>query len=275
MEYFLPKARVLITVKTYPLPSKTYDELVCTAGLLDGETWVRIYPIPFRSMTPEERFKKWEWIELDLEKRAGNKDFRIESYQPRGGVNEDIRIVGGIDSTSKNAWATKRSYLLRDVQTSLRPMIEKAKRDRSSIGVLKPTILEARATREPEKLPEKKQQFFLDLVPKAERMGHFVPVQTLPFRFSYYFTSDDGVEHDLMVEDWEIGQLYRNAVKPGRSPEEARDLVLERMRDYGFNRDMHFIMGTTKEHHFSPSPFVIIGLFYPPFLDPPGQFTLF
>jgi hypothetical protein len=34
------KARVLITVKTYPLPSGKYDELVCTAVLLDGLKWV-------------------------------------------------------------------------------------------------------------------------------------------------------------------------------------------------------------------------------------------
>ena len=26
------KLRVLITVKTYPIPSSRYDELVCTAG---------------------------------------------------------------------------------------------------------------------------------------------------------------------------------------------------------------------------------------------------
>ena len=33
----IPNARVLITVKTYPLPSRSYTELVCTAGLLNGE----------------------------------------------------------------------------------------------------------------------------------------------------------------------------------------------------------------------------------------------
>ncbi len=30
----LSNAHVLITVKTYPLPSSKYDELVCTAGVL-------------------------------------------------------------------------------------------------------------------------------------------------------------------------------------------------------------------------------------------------
>jgi hypothetical protein len=33
-------AKVLITVKTYPQPSSKYNELVCTAGFLEGK-WVR------------------------------------------------------------------------------------------------------------------------------------------------------------------------------------------------------------------------------------------
>jgi hypothetical protein len=274
VEHILSKARVLITVKTYPLPSKNYDELVCTAGLLDGKRWVRIYPIPFRSMEPTERFKKWEWIELDLEKRAAHKDFRIESYQPRRGIEEPIRVLPGVNPKSKNSWSVKREYLLKDVQTALEPMIERARKDRSSIGVLKPKILEARATKEPQRHHDAAQQMFLDLIPQAERRGKFVPVQTLPYKFSYLFTSDDGKQHDLMVEDWEIGQLYRNALKPDRSPEEAKALVLERMEDYATNRDMFFIMGTTKEHHYSPSPFVIIGLFYPPTIETFGQMEL-
>lgn len=39
--------RVLITVKTYPIPSDTYDELVCTAGVTENGDFVRLYPIRF------------------------------------------------------------------------------------------------------------------------------------------------------------------------------------------------------------------------------------
>jgi hypothetical protein len=35
--------KVLITVKTYPTLSTKYAELVCTAGILDDGTWVRIF----------------------------------------------------------------------------------------------------------------------------------------------------------------------------------------------------------------------------------------
>ncbi|MDP2268986.1 MAG: hypothetical protein Q8K46_07445, partial [Deltaproteobacteria bacterium] len=60
------KARVLIAVKTYPMPSGKDGELVSAAGLLDGEKWVRIYPIPYSFLTDDSKYKKYNYIELDL-----------------------------------------------------------------------------------------------------------------------------------------------------------------------------------------------------------------
>lgn len=40
------REKVLITVTTYPLPSRSYDELVCIAGILENGEWIRIYPVP-------------------------------------------------------------------------------------------------------------------------------------------------------------------------------------------------------------------------------------
>ena len=45
MDIEITQAEVFITVKTYPQPSISYGELVCTAGLLNGEQWIRIYPV--------------------------------------------------------------------------------------------------------------------------------------------------------------------------------------------------------------------------------------
>ena len=42
----MPRKKVLLTVTTYPLPSRSYDELVCTAGILENGAWIRIYPVP-------------------------------------------------------------------------------------------------------------------------------------------------------------------------------------------------------------------------------------
>lgn len=78
------RARVLITVKASPEPSKTYGDTVCVAGvrLLDDGTvsWVRIYPVAFRHLDSAQQFKKFEVIEVDLSRST--KDGRTESHRP-------------------------------------------------------------------------------------------------------------------------------------------------------------------------------------------------
>ena len=69
--------RIFITVKTYPTLSEKYDELVCTAGVLEDGSWIRIYPIPFRKLEYDQQYKKFQWIEVDVEKNTS--DYRPDS----------------------------------------------------------------------------------------------------------------------------------------------------------------------------------------------------
>ena len=73
--------KVLITVKTYPNLSSHYKELVCTAGVREDGSWIRLYPIPFRFIDYEQQFKKYQWVEVEVKKRQQDK--RPESYEPR------------------------------------------------------------------------------------------------------------------------------------------------------------------------------------------------
>lgn len=66
----MPRKKILLTVITYPLPSRSYDELVCTAGVLEDGKWIRIYPVPLSfllGMRKDGVIKsyKYTWIELD------------------------------------------------------------------------------------------------------------------------------------------------------------------------------------------------------------------
>lgn len=38
----MTKLKILITVKTYPIPSQKYDELVCTAGVTENGEFIRL-----------------------------------------------------------------------------------------------------------------------------------------------------------------------------------------------------------------------------------------
>src|SRR3990172_5580350 len=101
----LDRVKVLITVKTYPLPSNKYQELVCTAGVLEDGRWIRIYPIPFRSLPSETKFEKYEWIEADLVRNKS--DFRPQSYIPKSDASH-IRILSKIGTD--NNWAERKKY---------------------------------------------------------------------------------------------------------------------------------------------------------------------
>lgn len=60
--------KILIAVKTYPVPSKKYIETVCTAGFDETGEWIRIYPIPFRLLYKGQQYKKYNWIECEIHK---------------------------------------------------------------------------------------------------------------------------------------------------------------------------------------------------------------
>ncbi len=59
----MDKERILITVKTYPTLSRKYGETVCTAGVREDGSWIRLYPVPFRRLQETEQYSKYDWIE--------------------------------------------------------------------------------------------------------------------------------------------------------------------------------------------------------------------
>jgi hypothetical protein len=74
------KERVLITVKTYPTLSRKYGETVCTAGVREDGSWVRVYPVPFRRLEEAEQYSKFDWIECQLVRNTS--DPRPETFRP-------------------------------------------------------------------------------------------------------------------------------------------------------------------------------------------------
>lgn len=107
----MARKKVLIAVTTYPLPSRSYDELVCTAGLLENGEWIRIYPIPLSFLMGQRQSGKIEsfkytWIELDLNKRTD--DFRPESHSPQNYDFRDI-VIHDRAGTESN-WMKRKNF---------------------------------------------------------------------------------------------------------------------------------------------------------------------
>ena len=267
----IKRKQVLITVKTYPLPSRQYDELVCTAGVLEDGTWVRIYPIPFRYLKDNLRYRKYQWVELDL--MRNHSDFRPESYRPANADLSDMEVVGFIDSG--NRWRERKRYCCPEdqVYTSMSALIADAKDPNlgTSLATFKPArFLEFTATPDEREWKQewdglRNQQALFD---EVEWETPSAPIRKLPYRFSYRFEDEEGKVSNLMIEDWEIGALFWNCLKSTDGNEQqAVDKVAEKYQDEFMDgsKDLHLFLGTTlRWHKVAPNPFVTIGVFYPP-----------
>src|SRR3990172_7139260 len=130
----MEKERVLITVKTYPTLSRKYGETVCTAGVREDGSWVRIYPVPFRRLDEAEQYRKFDWLECDLSKSRS--DPRPETRHP---VNmAALQPVDHMDT--RDNWRERRRLLLQTatVHSRLQPLIAAAKANTVSLTVFKP-----------------------------------------------------------------------------------------------------------------------------------------
>lgn len=267
--------KVLIAVKTYPTLSEKYDELVCTAGFLEDGSWIRIYPIPFRKLADESQYKKWQWITIDLERNI-KKDQRGESYRP---VDIDKPILLGPIVPTDNNWAYRKPYVLHEVYTNMEELIAESQRPPyKSLAVVKPTQIKDFIWEEVDRdwnLEKLKavyaNQMQGDLFKQEDERVAFTVAKKLPYKFSYVFTTEDGKERTLMIEDWELGMLYWNCLAAANNDEQ---IACQKVKEMYFNKmvrgkDFYFLMGTTLKHHIgSPNPFIIIGTFYPKHEDP-------
>src|SRR6266436_355921 len=131
----MKKERVLITVKTYPTLSRKYGETVCTAGVREDGTWVRIYPVPFRRLDETEQYRKFDWLDCRLVRNPS--DPRPETFRP---VDEnELQPVAHIHT--KDGWRESRRLLLKTtrVYDRLDELIAGAKANQVSLAVFKPS----------------------------------------------------------------------------------------------------------------------------------------
>jgi len=77
----------------------------------------------------------------------------------------------------------------------------------------------------------------------------------------------EGISSKLMIEDWEIFQLYLNCLKDNNND---KKVAIQKVKEKYFDKftkknDIYLFLGTTMQWHRrrANNPFVIIGVFYP------------
>lgn len=250
------RERVLITVLTYPHPSETYDELVCTAGVTERGEFVRLYPIDYRYRPSHQQFRKYQWIDVDLEARGAGNDNRKESRRP---VLDSIKIIGDPLPTTDN-WRIRREVIDQLPHSTMNELQANYERDQTSLGILRPSsildVVYEPAGREWKGSWQDVQNQLRLFEPQPKKL------EKLPYKWSYVFTCHDRKEpYTRMIEDWETGALFLN-VREKHDEAKAAEMVREKyLRDIAApTRDLRFFMGT----RFPYNTWLIIGVFWPP-----------
>lgn len=269
--------RILITVMTYPSLSTKYFETVCTAGFRMNGEWIRIFPVPHRllSAQQDQKYHKWQWIEVDIEKNS--KDNRPESFHI---TNIDtLKVLDEAVRPKKMDWDWRYEYVRKGkkIYTNMEELITLAHNNKLSLAVLKPQkiidvivekielqpLLAKKVELEKEYNARKRQlELFSD---QTSYSYNFKFAETIPYKFSYRFTTEDGKTRKLLIEDWEIGMLYRNCMARDKDERKACEKVRQKYLDFA-KRDLLFFVGTHFTWHMkkSPDPFLIIGVFAAP-----------
>jgi hypothetical protein len=247
--------RVLIAVRTYPVPATKSIEASCTAGITEDGKWIRLFPIPFRLMAEDNRFFKWQWIETDAVKATS--DARPESYK----LNSQTIRAGDKIGTADN-WRTRRDLM----KPLLRPSmcdIQREQKEHGSptLGLFRPARIKRLIVENDAPNWGAEQLAIL----KQDDLFQKTPARTLekiPYKFIYEFecSHPECKSHRMSCTDWEMAEAYRRWRKDyGLGWESAFRQRFE--RDMIERNDTHFFVGTVHQH---PHSWIIVGLFYPP-----------
>jgi len=260
------KKKILIVAKTYPTRSKKYTELVCTAGVDEEGNWYRIYPIPTKNLKEYEGFKKYTWIDAEIDKDTS--DPRVESYKINVSSVSLLDTIG----TEKN-WQFRKDILLKSkVYRSMEKIINLANNENAlSLCLFKPTkfLNIYFETKQEETLTQDEIKAYKNA--NANLFEHsssceveFKVMPQLPYSIKMVFEDKEGKQSKMSILDWEISQLYWNLIRDNNE-KRTKEKIKEKLQTFFDNYDLHLCLGTMRQMHgWTSNPFTIIGLFYPP-----------
>jgi len=247
--------KALILVRTYPTPAKQGVEVSCTAAVTEKGEWLRLFPVPWRLLTKDKRFRKYQWVEITVTKAS---DPRPESYKIKG---DSIKILSDPLPTDHD-WKARKEHVLPLCSTSLCALQkERDEKGHPTLGVFRPQKINKLIIKPespnwtPGQLAALRQKHLFEQGPEKE-------LEKVPYSFRYQFRCNDEScsGHEMMCTDWEMGESWRKWSREYGSNWEAafRQKYETEMIE---KHDTYFYVGTVHRH---PSAWIIVGIFYPP-----------
>ena len=252
------KKKILITVKAYPNPSKKYGETVCCAGIdLSNFQLVRLYPVPFRDLDSDKKFKKYSII--DVKCFPPSDDKRPESLR----VDADSINITALFDTEKGTWKKRKEIVLKVPIKSMCQVYRDAEQSDLSLGLIKPVEVSFEWAKQSLSDQKAREACYaqLSLFNKQKK-----PIEEIPLDFYYKFKCANVPEcpgHKLSIIDWELRASYRS----WRTKYPNEKILLEKIEQQWLEisnaekRDVYFYVGNMKRFR---QTFMVLGVFYPP-----------
>lgn len=256
----LVRLKLIVTVKAAPNPSERHGETVCVAGLstdLQRRGWLRLYPINFRDLESEGRFKKYDLISVDA--KPAREDQRRESWKP---IITTLRKEGHL-----KPWEPRRTWLEPFVEDSMCRLNRDARGNANaqSLALVRPQdISRLEIEAHPGWTPEEQHKIDmyvsqLDLLSTQER----TPLEPPRFRGFYRYRCGDRrcSGHRQGMLDWEFVAFQRNRLAAIPEDDARRALVDKFLGQVcASDRDVAFFVGNQakRAHVFS-----VLGVYWP------------
>lgn len=261
----MSRHRILVLCKTYPSPSSKYVETSCVAGMDEDGALIRLYPVPFRLITDNQQFRKWQWISARI--RKSQDDRRRESHR----ISVDTIDLEGDPIPTTNFWAERREILSKVEIFDDFDQLEEARKLRGvTLALLRPSrLIDLQISRaatqdwtedELAKLLQAQQQG--SLFDKDAEQQSIIRLRKLPYDFHYTYECATGKSYKHKLVDWEAGALYWNVAKRPNWEAAFRQRFLHGWASH----NVLFLMGTI--HRF-PNQWLIVSVIYPP--RPPAE----
>ncbi len=257
--------RILIWGLTYPELSAKHLETVCTGGVLEDGSPVRLYPIPYRYLDGPDKFHKYQWITASIAPNPS--DPRPESFSVlKGSIHCEYRIP-----TTKDEWGLRREWVFRKPSwqyDTVDALLEAQAAGKSSLGVVTPRkILDVKVV---DRTDEKAQSF----KEKLERIRTQMEIDRAQLSFfeedtpnemkdltfiqhrlqiEWLCGSSDCRGHKMQVLDWEVAELHRR---------EGNDKALQKLNSI-CDLSVYSLCFFLGNFRLYPTAFTIVGLWYP------------
>ena len=223
-----------------------------------------MYPVPFRLIEEGQKFRKWQWIDVRVEK--ANKDHRTESHK----LFVDTITCGDVIDTKKQ-WEARWPWIEKLPTFTNFDDIEVDRIETGlSLALMRPKqvmsleIVEARKAEwtdeEREKLLRYEMQGQLFSDTEVKKMTQ--TLRKVPFDFYYRYICDTPVGEKVFkhkIVDWEAGVLFWHCCQSHAADWERP--FRAKLEEELTSKDLMFFMGN--QHRFQDQ-WLIVSLIYPP-----------